>query len=129
MKSNELRIGNQIKYHDKIITVAGIVRNTIYYESKELCFDGNIGDYNPFEPIPLTEDWLLKAGFEVVYDSEFTKRLDFIKDNRFDFFINKQNETISGIRFKGNTFFNEVKHVHQLQNLYFALTGNELKIK
>jgi hypothetical protein len=126
MKANELRIGSIIEYQSKTITVTGIIGNTIYHGEG---FDSNIGSYEVFNPIKLTEDWLLKAGFEVVYDSEFTKRLDFIKDNRFDFFINKQNETISGIRFKGNTFFNEVKHVHQLQNLYFALTGNELKIK
>jgi hypothetical protein len=26
-------------------------------------------------------------------------------------------------------FINHIKHVHQLQNLYFALTGEELTIK
>lgn len=79
--------------------------------------------------IPLTEEWLIKFGFEQAYDSKFTRRLDYDKDNRFDWLINKQRKDLSGLRFKGNTFYKEVKHVHQLQNLYFALTGKELTIE
>lgn len=31
--------------------------------------------------------------------------------------------------FTDGTFAAEIKHVHQLQNLYFALTGEELTLK
>jgi hypothetical protein len=126
MKANELRIGNLVTYENKTHKIFGISEQYPFLDTIE--YGAFVVEWYDLKPIPLTEDWLLKAGFEVVYDSEFTKRLDFIKDNRFDFFINKQNETLSGIRFKGNTFFNEAKHVHQLQNIYFALTGEELAI-
>jgi len=123
MKSNELRIGNQIKYHDKIITVAGIVRNTIYYESKVLCFDGNVGDYKPFEPIPLTEEWLLKFGFEEKqHDSDqcFGHVLN-------DFWV--MNESQIRVNCGGYILFDfKIEFVHQLQNLYFTITGEELAI-
>jgi len=74
-----------------------------------------------YEPIPLTEEWEVKFGFEQT--SEYSIELN-----------------ISGycleVQFKwGNkTFYNgaEIKpllYVHQLQNLYFSLTQTELEIK
>ena len=117
MKANELRIGNLIKHHDKTITVAGIVRNTIYYESKELCFDSNIGEYNPFQPIQLTEEWLLKFGFVEEFENKFYK--DSIAIEVFE------NECILYIGYFVDLAIN---YVHQLQNLHFALTGEELAV-
>ena len=113
MKSSELRIGNQIKYHDKIITVAGVVRNTIYYESKTLCFDSNIGDYTPFRYILLTEEWLLKSGFVKKNSTWFVKG-NFAVNISFD------------VEWGGNWLGVRLKYIHQLQNLYFDLTSNEL---
>ena len=72
------------------------------------------------EPIPLTEEWLLKFGFDsktlIFRNGNFTMTWgnggDYI-----DF------QTIAG------SYMIHVAHVHQLQNLYFALTGEELEIK
>ena len=86
------------------------------------------GRYEDLRGIPLTEDILLKCGFELVQDGDFSKRYDLIKDERFDFLINKGNEQLSGIRFKGNTLYDEIKYLHQLQNLFFILSGNQLII-
>jgi hypothetical protein len=138
MKAEELRIGNLIKgiYHDyddgideeieneticKVVTldVSGSGDYPIYVYSDE-----NIEHFSEFEPIPLTEEWLLKFGFKWKgliakgrYLTLFTpcgKALVF-KDNYFIF--------------SGVTIEIQIKYVHQLQNLYFALTGEELTLK
>lgn len=66
-------------------------------------------------PIPLTEEWLLKFGFE--------KKRDFfhLDYESFCIFLDKKGY-YTHINC-GNLY---IKHVHQLQNLYFALTGKEL---
>jgi hypothetical protein len=85
----------------------------IYVES-----DLNIETFSDFEPIPLTEEWLLKFGFE-------WKNHGLHKDNwvirQFggDWTIFLSNEKYN--------FDIKLCYVHQLQNLYFALTGEELK--
>ena len=104
MKSNELRIGNYIKTDLGIQIVIPFLFRAL--ESIE----------NDCEPIPLTEDWLCKFGFEK--DSFYWS----LKDLSIDFEKNGYSYVIGS----GATGF---KYVHQLQNLYFALTGEELTIK
>jgi len=71
------------------------------------------------EPIPLTEEWLLKFGFE-------------IKQGRFgnEYWgkINLYTSSDKKIVFCFDGYLKGIKYVHQLQNLYFALTGNELTL-
>jgi hypothetical protein len=68
-------------------------------------------------PIPLSEKWLATFGFE--FDPEdgtwFKGGYFFSKNTDGDFSI---------LEFPSAT----AKHVHHLQNLYFALTGEELTI-
>ena len=74
----------------------------------------------PNKPIPLTEDILLRLGFvkkEIGY-SKFTEM-----DQCFLISFGKHT-SVNGIKFN-----NEIKTVHQLQNLFFALTGEELTFK
>ncbi len=115
MKANDLRIGNwynmSTKGDDNIHQITG--KDIWEFESDP------IDDI--YYPIPITEEWLLKFGFKKCSnDTDFeTKYLYQINDNfillnepRGYFYIDACN--------------NEVKHVHQLQNLYFALVGEEL---
>jgi len=86
----------------------------------------NIGECILFiediEPIQVTEEWLLKFGFK------------HIKDNWYNIFSNEN--TFNVYLFTDKRFRIEIvnqsicvlNHVHQLQNLYFALTNKELKI-
>ena len=103
MKANELRIGNY------------------YIENNQVCrvehYDISSAYFNPdmYKPIPLTEGWLLKFGFEkkIGWDD-----LIYHVKNNVDLY-----EFLSGYEY----YDFHIKHVHQLQNLYFALTGEELK--
>lgn len=82
-------------------------------------------------PIPLTEEWLIKLGFELTGSgkvfSDFIFQGSFMvqmhkSTNTFDYGFVDNDETF-------NNFGNGVHYVHQLQNLYFALTGEELEVK
>ena len=72
-----------------------------------------------YEPIPLTPEILVKAGFVNG------------KLNKFYVFGNG-NLTVEGYEADYNgLYIGNIKniYVHQLQNLYFALTGDELNIE
>lgn len=70
-------------------------------------------------PIPITEEWLLKFGFEF-FDSGLYRKGDFYLPIKFNDY------TV----LKWKVFeIAPVKYIHQLQNLFFAITGEELTIK
>lgn len=73
--------------------------------------------------IKLTEEWLLKFGFTTfiidVWDSP--------EAHKNNYHIVKHGEKWI---FRGlGASIVEVKHIHQLQNLYFSVTGEELEVK
>jgi hypothetical protein len=107
MKINELRIGNYISPLGRGITVV-----------EGLCtWDGLIQSSNfaergieDFEPIPLTEEWYEKLGLKKI--TAFNGAVCWGNDK----FVH------SGVH-------PECEYVHQLQNLFFVMTGDELTIK
>lgn len=116
MTTNELRIGNLVYDEIEVCKVDAIFNDFV----RVLCDNTVI---NLFEPktIPITEEWLLKMGFENNHSSVNFKTF---YNNGFDYRIELYSD--------GKVFFDElreIQYVHQLQNLYFALTGEELTIK
>lgn len=107
MDIKELRIGNFIKIHEI----------TIRFEFEDLKF-------NPLfiTPIPLTEEWLLKLGFDLINNEYHQSRNH---DLKLHWTVNK-NKLIPEFNEKRFVTGYDFKYVHQLQNLYFALTGEEL---
>jgi hypothetical protein len=121
MKANELRIGSLVYITDTSTQLFYKQETQInIHNLMYLCGETKEPFEFEIEPIPLTEDWLLKLGFKQVpkIKSEYYKHgISFdVKDNTC--FI----ETDSTPE-----YFNHIKHVHQLQNLYFALTNEELR--
>lgn len=122
--ANQLRINNLVYYnnqHNEIGLVTEIKtslipkidyvginnRIDVYYQTKHI------------NPIPLTEEWLLKFGFDNKYNKD---KFTIIPKG----ILNYKN---------GRTYFNswtilekQPDYVHELQNLYFALTGEELTL-
>ena len=124
MKANELRIGNYIELRclDKSLShckelVEWSVEKYNFTHSKDLYYGNDDWEYRP---IPLTEEWLLKFGFEFLKGVKGSEFLDCYDYNRF------QVKNNFGVFF---WYHVQIKYVHQLQNLYFALTGEELKLK
>jgi hypothetical protein len=108
MKSTELRVGNLVSVDGKILPVTQI------FEKGLNC--GNVGVlYELVKPIPLTEEWLEGFGFEY---SDLNGDSGLWKIPPFQIY-GKYNQFIYDYRL-------DVNYVHQLQNLYFALTGEEL---
>lgn len=106
MKANELRIGNIVNRQGTEIRVDG--SDIKWFED---------GSYLGIEPIPLTEEWFVRFGFNKANEYYKKQCNDFVLGIRIeDFFMPYISHT-------------KLIHVHQLQNLYFALTGEELEIK
>lgn len=117
---NELRVGNFIAGEGGYFNVV----NSISYQGKNKCLiNGKFED--SFIPISLTRDILLKCGFEEVgmYDNVYHL-------GNFRIHLGKKfGEGLLKCE-KGNNYLEiEISSVHQLQNLYFALTGKELNIE
>jgi hypothetical protein len=123
MEANELRIGNYVKGNSRGHT------NVVNIEILEYINKTKSG----YSPIPITEEWLIKFGFKVYRESVVIKAWSIgfntiTHDYLFDlcwikdvFGENKEVPFYRNGRFK-------IHYVHQLQNLYFALTGEELEI-
>jgi hypothetical protein len=128
MNVKELRIGNLVsdKYQNQIREVVSISD----YECE--LFHTNIRDYKVrteiLKPIPLTEEWLLRFGFvkDPMHYWEIPKN-EFITilQEDYDDCILFHPIKLNGIVEKGVN----LKYVHQLQNIYFSLTNEELTIK
>lgn len=122
--ASELRIGNLLRacFTNEITEVDWLVLKHIS--------DGNIQspyDTIPvYEPIPITTDWLVWAGFESkrIYDEVYEWTSERYKTESSRFRIQSVNDFCF---LCGNTTNPEIKYVHQFQNLYFTLTGEELK--
>lgn len=126
MKCTEYRIGNIA--HDEVS--GALMRICELNEENELVV-GYVIDRSKFplpdgwklRPIPLTEEWLLKFGFikmdwtenENCYEKSFVLQ----KDDKEGY--NLMDNDVATLQ--------QFKYVHQLQNLYFALTGEELTLK
>jgi hypothetical protein len=128
IKANELRIGNWL------ITEKGIPQK-VEYIGETIGFTNECGgtdkhqknpifsyDIDKIKPIPLTPEILEKCGFE---HSNFISR-EFDKEGIYNFkavdhwedgFLIICNFMQAGVM---------CKYLHQLQNLYFALAGEEL---
>lgn len=127
MEARELRTGNLIYGN-----VKGAERhqNTIRVEpTTMMMIDGTIkNEALVFEPIPLTEEWLLKFGFEKKsYKNKYPKDRFIISD--IDLYYTKQESFEGYVLSYDKTIIRGINYVYQLQNLYFALTGEELTLK
>ncbi len=117
MKANELRIGNLIRFSEDgtIFTIDSIEEKGLSVQNeKEIAWI----ELEEFEPIPLTEEWLLKFGFEKQGLNKFWKEPMLLTFLHVDYCL-----------FLANQRHVNIFYVHQLQNLYFALTSEELKME
>ena len=120
INAKEIRIGNLVEYRitDKLDErkewweVSEIDADDIHWLSKVDTKDED------FRAIPITEEWLLKFDFKRFPWGLVKDNLLFKDDLKCSYLILQV----------GNGFEVKVKYVHELQNLYFALTGSELTV-
>lgn len=77
--------------------------------------------FNDLSPIKLTDEWILKLGY-IAIDPIFSDRPTIFTKG-----IHKIWHPFD--QFLDDVYRFEIKYVHKLQNLYFALTGEELTIQ
>lgn len=145
--SKDLIIGNYFYDEDKKILEVKEIQ-----ESLLVSHNGDWKHYSKImdcDPIPLTEEWLLKFGFEKIKNETYINGYQYLLQVSNDYtdeemIINRDGtwfDAIGGIDYertkvlhvntlcRGNHVCNTVSTVHQLQNLYYSLTGNKLEIK
>lgn len=122
LKPTELRIGNLVYHKDNPLPqkVDGL---DLYKIQSEYISEYSMPDY--FKPIPITEEWLLNLGLR--------KHILSGKDDAV-YYINHEGKTVLGYWLIdgavniGEFIPKNIKYVHELQNLYFVLTGVELSL-
>ncbi len=133
MTIQDLRIGNYINrttkaFKDKPLGVTQVDLDFFYWIVE--CVD----DFDNYEPIQITEEWLVRMGFEhstpygnngFYYNNIISLGYDceepFVGQELFVWSTKE--------RVPYPTIIASVTYINQLQNLYHALTGQELIIK
>ena len=117
MKANDLRIGNYF------------IRNNIVSQVHPCIIEDVFNGKTTIKPIPITEEWLLKFGF--YYQSSDKNYV--VKSKQEN---NNSIKKIDGDWCYNNDysdascyFVRELRYIHELQNLYYALNEEELTIK
>ena len=127
IQANELRIGNWI------MRANGFAQRIQDYDYEHTDFDA-------VSPIPLTAEILEAAGLPDQLANEkgagwFHRGEFVVNKGRYYYHFNKNRKSLTlaiavtiDKRTDTTAFAWDIKYLHQLQNLYFALTGQELEI-
>ncbi len=133
MKAEELRIGNLVNYEQTTHVLQSIDKwnaRSYWLKHKKKAGDKKgikilmteelyQHSIDSIKPIPLTEEWLERFGFEnysINCDNEGYNHID----------VSFHNKAITV--YLNDYEISWVFHVHQLQNLFYYLCGEELKI-
>ena len=130
MISSELRIGNYVASTNFIYIIKEVGEKYVRIKGIDLDYDYNypLCEITNLKPIPLTKEWLLKFGFDFSVDTWYLKGVAIWETECCDAKGNEEIGFFYELRDVGMMDMH-IKYVHQLQNLYFALTGEELIIK
>lgn len=139
MKTNELRLGNLVMCNNQIVKVTGLHSDIFECHSlDDKSWMWNIKIKNA-HPIELTEEVLVKVGFEKnKYDwwEHFPDRENEISILMTDNYttIEYANlfhcpEDVTEVNYNSRLEFPRRIYIHELQNAYYCLTGQELNIE
>jgi hypothetical protein len=131
LEPKDLRIGNILLYKGKYvhITTLSLDIDDEYEETIGFCdlgkLSNEITDWNrsliaDLQPTPLTPELLEKCGFE--------KRNNVYSNGNMGFEVVSLKSGGEMYLVPNALYCIDIKYLHQLQNLYFTLTGKELDI-
>jgi len=123
MEANEIRVGNWLNdprpFNEDTKKFFKMTDNGYFKATAR-----DIQYAEEFEPITLTEEILLKCGFEKTGITELYYSTDTINISWFE-----EDPTVIEINCENiQCYIINCEYLHQLQNLYFALKGQELEI-
>lgn len=120
IKAGDIMIGNYIR---DIHSENGFFKVTTLRNCTAIYGNFYSARYEDLRGIPLTEDILLKAGFEKDYKG-------FIYKEPIDGYRMRLRTGDGVFEYCLNTNYSiKIQYLHQLQNLFKSLTGNDLKIE
>lgn len=141
IKASELRIDNHFYDEDNDIAVVtafmpherSLVKNNFRFSDAGCIIIYDVYTEKGLEkeftistelatPIPITSEWLERCGFKIPTDDGF-----FVRMARGVVCIKISDIGLPIVRI-GEMHFTNIIHLHQLQNLYHAFTGEELII-
>ena len=146
IQSNELRIGNCISYdgwhpdlqlHNKPMPAYNVQVAGLNIEDDKIvieCVSGERAFESCYEPIPLSPEILEKCGFELNRNNELSIEINDIASHlelmsgTGGFYYPSFTQTPQGDE-ERTVYFNRINSLHQIQNLYFSLCGEELTYK
>ncbi|KUJ56436.1 hypothetical protein [Chryseobacterium aquaticum] len=142
MKIKELRIGNLVygvfeddeeNSNHSVCLVTGLSEDQYLGEGWNFMLENmerkDVENYFEMKPIPLTQEWLLKFGFEKDNEVDEIDGMLFVIFYIGDYIVEHWiSEDIFNFTDDCNLKV-QVSSVHQLQNLFFCLCGKELTIK
>jgi hypothetical protein len=123
IKANELRIGNLIQSKSNLCSLLEV--RQLFGDSFQAKDIGSFM-YESCDGIPITEEWLLKFGFECSDQQSWStgEEVNYKVYKKGDLAYN----SIQNAWWLRGTMNHYPEYVHELQNLVFALTGSELTI-
>ena len=126
MNCKDLRLDNVVLYKGVVVSINELLQTGCGVISADLSI--NCGSfYSTIEPIQLTDEILCEwCGFKISPCQGFYFDVDhelqiYITRNHAISLINRQDEG-------EHYLLRKIRFLHQLQNLYFALTGEELTV-
>jgi hypothetical protein len=131
MRKPELRpnnlVGMQLDVFPHNIFTVSEVGDTMKVYDQEIHYF----DVDDLEGIPLTEEWLKKLGFRksAAYQIHLRDNLFLTVDLPIKGSSRKSSDICITWDYTGRWITGHILCVHELQNLYYTLTGNELTIK
>lgn len=133
MHPHEVRRGNIVEYDGATYKIDMIAEEFPCLDTID--FGVGVVDWNNINPVPLTEDWLRKLGFD---DKEYKDGFIGIDVRHTDFVLTKPNIKCESMTSKYYTFhcsyggwprFKSFKYLHDLQNFFYALYQEDLTEK
>jgi hypothetical protein len=124
----ELRVGNAVKFGSHILTVDGVLPNECWSSKSTtlqgqyiVAFKETLDKIFPWAitPVPLFEHRVLTLGYRSLMDDFY------ILDN----VLLKKKSNSHFLYQTAHQQIIELRTVHRLQNLFFALTGKEICLK
>lgn len=136
IKANELRIGNLLLLLAERREVININEKVVTVKSKSGYIRGVDIDLGGLSPIQISEKILKRSGFKAEKNKKCKFKLwhfpSLINCNNLFILLHNKPYFVASVKtaiYLNDNHLMECRYVHQLQNLYFALTGKELEIK
>jgi hypothetical protein len=114
MKYKELRIGNLVSYEGDVYRINGIGTENPFLDTYR--FGVGVVEWDDLIPVPIDESYL---------DSEFVETG---RKQVGAMYIQFDNKGGIELRDYGNNLIKMIEYMHDLQNTYFAITGEEIEL-